>query len=171
MGRKSCFMSDDAYKEITTYCKNSEKTIYDATNEAILVYTKLMSAGTNLSLFLTEFEFYRLLKSVNALHINLDIPPETLAVNLDAYIRSRSQTQDTVLDTMVNVLNLFSEFLDGKWLAIPSDSGNATAYFFKNEKDAVYFESVVSSLLRSLGKRYTLNLKVERNGAVVRVSQ
>lgn len=172
MGRKPCFMSDDAYEKIKSYCDASGKTIYDATNEAIMVYNRLLSLGVNLSLFLTELELYKLLKQAEVLRINLEIPPETLATYLWSYLMARSVPESTVLkNNMFSILNLLLDFMDGKPLPISSNNGNTFTYSFKNEKTAIYFENVIESLAKMLNESYSLSLKVKRDGTVVRVTE
>jgi len=171
MGRKPCFMSDEAYSIIKSYCDASGKTIYDATNEAIMVYNRLLSLGVNLSLFLTELELYKLLKQAEVLRINLEIPPETLATYLGSYLMARSVSENTVLNNLFSILNLLLDFMDGKPLPIPSNNGNTFTYSFKNEKAAIYFENVIESLARMLNESYSLSLKVKRDGTVVRVTE
>lgn len=171
--RKPCFMSEEAYKIIKDHCDASGKTIYDATNEAIMVYGRLLSLGVYISPFLTELELYKLLKQAQVLRINLEIPPETLATYLWSYLATSSVPDRNVLKSnMFSILNLLLDFMDGKSLSIPSDDKKTTyTYFFKDEKAAIYFEKLTESLVKMLNEKHSSSLKVKRDGTVVRVTE
>lgn len=167
MGRKPCFMDDELYDKIRKYCNKSGKTIYDATNEAITIYIRLINSGVNISLFLTELELYNVLKQGEVLRINSDVPPETLAAILGTYLEVKKYD-------IISILNILVSFIDGKLLPIaPNDKDSSTddensfTYSFKNEKSAIYFANVTESL----AKIFNVSLKVKRDGTVVRVTK